>query len=205
MVTGIAHVLLGMTRSQHRNHMNIHCTQLHKAQLHEAQTIIHHILVTPSTHISPHFPLLSPVFPIFPPFSLSASLSTPPHPTPNVHQKYDFCASLAQLSPFFHKTPTTLSISPPFSPIFPEYARLANSVPAKFRQQEMSGPATQPCAVAFSPSGSAATYSLSNSNIPQLRRCSNPWPPATHGASQRAPTYSSLSACSASFARASLL
>ena len=49
----------------------------------------------------------------FPPFSSNTLLSNPPPPRPNVHQKYVFCASLAELSPFPGKTSTICPPPPP--------------------------------------------------------------------------------------------
>ena len=40
MVTGMAHVLLGMVKLCRRGTMNFHCTQLHNTEVHEAQTIM---------------------------------------------------------------------------------------------------------------------------------------------------------------------
>ena len=57
--------------------MNTYYTQLHKTQVHAAQTFINCMLVKPSTNFPPHFP---PNFPHFPVFFCKHLTQYPPPP-----------------------------------------------------------------------------------------------------------------------------
>ena len=77
------------------------------------------MLVKPSTNFAPPFP----------PFSLKPLTQYTPPP---IFTKNFLCFSLG-LSPIFPLNTNNLSISPPFPPIFSEFANLENSASARFR------------------------------------------------------------------------
>ena len=116
---------------------------LHNTPLHEAQTIIYHMLMKPSTNTPPPlspgstpFSQFPPVFPVFPHFSSSTHTHTS-GPHPNAPEKGFLCFSGRVVPIFPPKTNKLSNVS--ISPLFPSLASLPNSVPAKFQQQEKSG------------------------------------------------------------------